>query len=249
MNSAAEAPGIRNPPVCDTEPSASAESSRHGVAVADVGYVAPTDGSKAVRRHTQSHRFHWGETAAIVATAAGLALLVSQILPGAQSGHAGAAFRVLESRGAVFCESSDSNQWLPCDFDRSTSVVGLRTTEQASLSLETTIGARMVVGPASTLLMADANGSGDARRVTISEGTVDVSVPNLGSQLPFSILTPGVRMALQASEATVEVRKNGTRFSTCVRLRQGNAAIIDDGRELRVTAPAIWGCGASNLER
>jgi hypothetical protein len=247
INSATQSGENRNSSQVDA--ASSVESSRHGVAVSDINYTALADGSVGSKRCARSHRFHWGETAAIVVTAAGLALVVSHILPNATSSRAAAAFRVIEAKGSVLCERNDGSHWLPCDFDRSASVVGFRTTPAASLTLETTIGARMEFAPGSTLLMADANGSGDARRVTIPEGRFDFTVPNLGAQLPFSIVTPDLSIALQGSQANVEVkRENGRssgRTSTCVRLQRGAATIVVDGRELRVAAPATWGCRPS----
>ena len=191
------------------------------------------------------HRIRWGETAAVMALAAGLALVVGQLWPVNSRKAPVAAFRAISAQGEILCDRDDGKNWTSCDPAKAAGVVGFRTLDNARATVETLAGVRIDVEPSSTLLMTDASASALASRVTLTDGTVDVSVPKLGPNRQFSVLTPTATITVHGTAFSVEVRReNNQPTRTCVRLREGVISVLSDHKEERLVAPATWGCGA-----
>ncbi len=196
--------------------------------------------------HAVVHRIRWGETAAVVALAAGLALVVGQLWPSNSQQVPVTAFRAVKSNGDVLCERDDGKNWTTCDPAQVAGIVGLRTLDNAAVTVETIAGVRLNLAATSTLLMTDSNASALASRVTLTEGSVDVKVPKLGPNRQFSVLTPTATITVHGTAFSVEVNKGANQPSrTCVRLREGVVSVLADNREERLVAPATWGCGGA----
>lgn len=191
-------------------------------------------------------RIPWGETAAVMALAAGLALVVGRLWPSAAPEAPVSAFRAIGSNGQILCDRDDGKNWTTCDPAKVAGVVGLRTLENAGVTVETNAGVRLNLEASSTLLMTDANTSALASRVTLTDGIVDVKVPKLGPNRQFSVLTPSATVTVHGTAFSVEVRRSGNQSArTCVRLREGVVSVLADGNEERLVAPATWGCTTS----
>jgi hypothetical protein len=193
------------------------------------------------------HRIRWGETAAVVALAAGLALVAGRLWPDAVRTSPVAAFRTIESNGQILCDRDDGRNWTNCNPSQAAGVVGLRTLERAAVTLETVAGVRLNLEASSTLLMSNSNASTLASRVTLTEGCVDVKVPKLGLNRQFSVFTPSATITVHGTAFSVEVTKHANQtYRTCVKLRDGAISVLADGREYKLVAPATWGCDASS---
>lgn len=191
------------------------------------------------------HSFRWGETLAVVALAAGLAIVVGKIWPDTASKPPMAAFRAIAAKGDILCDRNDGHGWADCQPSNETGFVALRTLENAAVTLEAPSGVRATMDAASTLLMTESKPDSIASRVTLTEGNLDVTVPKLGPNGRFSVVTPSATITVFGTAFSVEVKKPVNQPSrTCVRLREGIVLVSSDGREERLTAPALWGCSS-----
>lgn len=194
-------------------------------------------------QRTFVQRIPWGETVAVMALAAGLALVVGRIWPSSVRQTPVSAFRAIESNGQILCDRDDGKNWTTCDPAKVAGVVGLRTLEKAGVTVETNAGVRIALEASSTLLMTDANAAALASRVTLTDGSVDVKVPKLGPNRQFSVLTPSATITVHGTAFSVEVQRGANQAArTCVRLREGVVSVLAEGKEVRLVAPATWGC-------
>lgn len=199
---------------------------------------------RAKRRRSASG-FHWGETLAVVGLSLGLAFVVGRIIPGPLRDLPAQAFQAVDTKGRVLCDHNDGKHWTTCDPLSDKSFIGLRTLEQGTVTVESAAGVRLRLEAFSTLLMADPSNAAAASRVTLSEGSMDVTVPTLAPDHRFSLVTPNATLTVLGTAFTVEVKKGANQPSqTCVRLREGSISIHTIGRDLELVAPATWGCSA-----
>jgi len=191
-------------------------------------------------------RIHWGETVAVMALAAGLALVVGRLWPSGSPQTPVSAFRAIDVSGRILCDRGDGKNWTSCDPAKVSGVVGLRTLERAAATVETNAGIRINLEASSTLVMTDATTSALASRVTLTDGSIDVKVPKLGPNRQFSVLTPSATITVHGTIFSVEVKRSANQPTrTCVRLREGEVSVLFEGSEVRLVAPAVWGCSAS----
>lgn len=198
----------------------------------------------------QTHRrvsvpsIRWGEAIAVMSLAAALAIIVGKVWPDTASKPPMAAFRAIEAKGKVLCDRNDGQSWTPCEPSEETNFVGLRTLDHAGVTVEAPSGVRAVLGASTTLMMTETNPEVVASRVTLTDGDLDVTVPKLGPNSRFSVVTPTATITVFGTAFSVEVRKSSNQPSrTCVRLREGIIQVTSDGHEERLAAPATWGCG------
>jgi hypothetical protein len=193
--------------------------------------------------HARVQPIRWGETAAVVALAAGLALAAGRILPDATRTSAVTAFHAIDAKGQILCDRNDGKNWTTCDPTQVAGVVGFRTLERAGVSVETSAGVRLDLEASSTLLMPQSNASALASQVTLTDGLVDVKVPKLGTNRLFSVLTPNVTIIVHGTAFSVEVKQSSNQtMHTCVRLREGTISVQGDGQQYELIGPATWGC-------
>lgn len=189
------------------------------------------------------HRIRWPQTAATLALAAGLALVIGRYVPWGKEVTPVASLRTLTNHGEILCDRNDGRSWTPCDPKQTQGVVGWRTLAGASLSIETLIGVHVALEPSSTLLLSDAAPAAKSSEVTLTEGRIDVKVPKLGQGRQFSVLTPNATITVHGTAFTVTVRRAESQTSrTCVELREGVISVDSEGRVERLIAPARFGC-------
>jgi hypothetical protein len=190
------------------------------------------------------HQIRPKQMALVMGLAAGAALLVSQ-LPRNFGRSPMATYFATESKGQVLCNRSDWANWTACDPSQTEGFVGLRTLDNAGVTVETAAGLRLHLDAASTLLMKGSSTTALASQVTLTEGSVDVIVPKLGPNRQFSIVTPSATITVHGTAFSVEVTKvQNQKTHTCVRLRDGAISVQADGHEERLVAPAAYGCDA-----
>jgi ferric-dicitrate binding protein FerR (iron transport regulator) len=192
-------------------------------------------------------RLRWVEATATLALAAGLALVVGRFATKNTPVVPVSALHASSSAGSVLCEQSDGSQWIACNPQQTTRLVGLKTLAGGTVNAETLVGVRLALEPSSTLRVNEANQSKKASQVTLSEGSVHVEVPKLGPGRQFSVLTPDTTITVHGTAFTVSlIRTEQQTVHTCVELREGIIEVQSKGRAERLTAPARFGCDGAN---
>ena len=186
-------------------------------------------------------QLRWAKVSLLAALAAGIALAAGQLWRQGDVSHA-SALRMVSSVGDVLCRSSEG-PWRPCRAGAERSLTAVTCQDDATTELETRIGARLVLMPASTLLSATDAKAPNAHRVRLTQGRVDVSVPKLGPDQSFAVETETAVVTVHGTAFSVSIvgEQQGKRH-TCVELREGVIMVDSGGQSQRLVAPALVGC-------
>lgn len=184
----------------------------------------------------------WAKISMVTALAAGLAVAIGQwARVGAVSRSS--PLRVMTAAGDAMCRLGTDAEWQPCRVEAGQTLTGVRCLEGATTELETRVGARLVLMPASTLLASDDLGQSQATRVRLTQGRVDVKVPKLGPGQSFAVETDTATVTVHGTEFSVSILSDAHgKSSTCVELREGVVTVESGGRAQRLVAPALLGC-------
>lgn len=186
-------------------------------------------------------KLRWAKVSLLAALAAGLALATGKPWRQGEVSRA-SAFRMLSSVGDVVCRSGEG-AWRPCKAGAVHSLTAVTCNDNATTELETRIGARIVLMPASTLLSATDAKTPNAHRVRLTEGRVDVTVPKLGPDQSFAVETETGVVTVHGTAFSVSIVGGQQGEShTCVELREGVISVDSGGQSQRVVAPALVGC-------
>lgn len=185
-------------------------------------------------------RSRWAKACLLAALAAGLVLAASQLWRQSDVSRA-SALRMVSSVGEVHCRSGEG-PWRPCRAGAERMLTAVTCQDDATTELETG-GARLVLMPTSTLLSATDAKAPKARRVRLTQGRVDVSVPKLAPGQSFAVETETAVVTVHGTAFSVSVVSEGRGKShTCVELREGVITVDSGGQSQRLIAPALVGC-------
>jgi ferric-dicitrate binding protein FerR (iron transport regulator) len=194
---------------------------------------------RASRREARRRRIH--RVAMVLALAAAVVLIVGM---GWSAWRSGSAPRESEV-AAMRVESTDGSVIVTHDGGEAPAMSGVLSKDDAITTAE---GARAVVrlasgtslriGPSTQVSLGGTTGSRD--EVTLSAGYIEATVPKLGAEASFEVVTPDARVRVHGTQFSVRVQNSEGGIRTEVHVTEGVVSVLHGGGVAMLHASASW---------
>ncbi len=203
---------------------------------------------RASRLEARRRRIH--RVAAVVALAAAVVLIVGMGWSAWRSGSAPreselAAMRVESTDGSVIV--THDGREAPAMSRALSKDDAITTAEGARAVVRLASGTSLWIGPSTQLSLGGTTGARD--EVTLSAGYVEATVPKLGAEASFEVVTPDTRVRVHGTQFSVRVQKSGDGIKTDVRVSEGVVSVLHGGGVAMLHASASWSSEDAIAER
>ncbi len=203
---------------------------------------------RASLREARRRRIH--RVAAVVALAAAVVLIVGMGWSAWRSGSAPreselAAMRVESTDGSVIV--THDGREAPAMSRALSKDDAINTAEGARAVVRLASGTRLWIGPSTQLSLGGTTGARD--EVTLSAGYIEATVPQLGAEASFEVVTPDARVRVHGTQFSVRVQNSDGGIRTDVQVTEGVVSVLHGGGVAMLHASASWSSEDGLAER